>query len=228
MRPRAVLLDFDGVVVASLPVHLRAWSEAAAQVFGRPLESPETLAGHATRTIAGIVAKKLGDPSLAATLVRVKEELLAQKFGDVPLVNGARAFIESLGQLGIPHGIASNSPGAFVRGVVAAAGLEVRDIICGDEVSRGKPHPDIFWQLANRLRIDPTERPSVAVFEDSAHGLKAARSAGMVPLGVATERSPRVLLDAGAVAVCRDLADAMSRRWLEALPSQQSDGVTAG
>ena len=49
-----------------------------------------------------------------------------------------------------------------------------KEIICGDEVARGKPFPDIFLAAARRLNMDPGE---CVVLEDSESGLCAAQRA---------------------------------------------------
>ena len=214
MKPRAVLLDFDGVVVDSLPTHLAAWVAATETVFKRPLTDADSLRGRGTSAIAGIIAKRLGDPSLASSLTSVKQAWLAQNIASVPLLPGAAPLVAELARLAIPHGIASNSPGAFVRGVLAANGLRIADVIAGDEVARGKPHPAIFWQLANRLGLRPEERCQALVFEDSEHGVRAAKKAGMIPIGVLSSISRERLTAAGAAAVCENLGEALARGWL--------------
>lgn len=218
MVPRAVLLDFDGVVVDSLRLHLDAWTAATLEVFKSPLTEPERLAGHGTRAIAGLISKRMGDGSLAPTLARRKESWLAENVSRLELLPGSRAFIDALKARGIPHGIASNSHGAFVRGALKATGLIVDNVITGDEVARGKPRPDIYWQLANQLRIDPKQRGEILVFEDSEQGLKAAIAAGMIPIGVASDQSEAVLRSYGAVEVCSNLGEALAKDWLSTRP----------
>jgi beta-phosphoglucomutase len=214
-KPRAVILDFDGVIALSLDLHLAAWSAAVAQVFAVELEDPRSLTGHATRTIAGILAKRYGDPSSSQALVTAKR--LEERLGELPLVPGARELITELAASSIPHGIASNSTGRFVRTALERLGLSVPVVICGDEVAKGKPDPSIFWECANRLGVGPNERGQVVVFEDSAHGIKAAVAAGMIPIGVTTEQTAEKLRAAGAHSVCRDLAEALQRLRLSAL-----------
>ena len=110
-KPRAVILDFDGVVARSLELHLEAWAAAVQQIFRTTLEDPRSLTGHATRTIANILAKRYGDPSSAQALVSVKRAWLEEHLGELPLVEGAREMVAALSALAIPHGIASNSTG---------------------------------------------------------------------------------------------------------------------
>ncbi len=217
-KPRAVILDFDGVVVRSLDLHLEAWAAAVERIFGTKLEDPRSLTGHATRTIANILAKRYGDPSSAQALVACKRGWLEEHMGKLPLVDGAREMLGTLAALAIPHGIASNSTGAFVRGALSRLSLDVPVTVCGDEVPKGKPDPGIFRECARRIGVPSEDRGHVLVFEDSAHGIKAAVTAGMIAIGVTTERPAETLLAAGAKTTCTDLGDALRRGWLDAMP----------
>ena len=71
-----------------------------------------------------------------------------------------------------------------------------------EEVTRGKPAPDLFLLGASRLGIEPRD---VLVFEDAHLGVRAAVSAGMVACGVTTVERPEVLAAAGAIATAPDL-----------------------
>lgn len=205
MGVKGVIFDFDGVIVDSLPVHLATWQDAVREIFRQELADPETIARHATRTIAAILAKRFGDSSLAGPLARAKAKALATRAGEMPLIPGARELLGLLRERRIPYGIASNSARDFVGHTVVALGLGVQTVVTGDEVARGKPHPAIFWECANRLGIEPHDRAAMLVLEDSPHGLEAARRAGMIPVGIASTLSERELRDAGAVEVCPDL-----------------------
>ena len=218
VRPKAIILDFDGVIVQSLDLHLEAWAAAVQATFGAMLEDPRSLAGHATRTIAHILCRQYGDAAQVKQLVLAKTKWLEERYDLLPLVPGARELVEDCARLGLAYGVASNSPGNFVKPALERLKLSVPVVVCGDEVPRGKPHPAIFWECANRLGINPESRPGVLVFEDSAHGIKAANAAGMVAIGVATEQPPATLLDAGARVVVATLAEALTRGWTAAVP----------
>jgi HAD superfamily hydrolase (TIGR01509 family) len=130
-------------------------------------------------------------------------------------------MIAALAARRLPFGIASNSRKAFVAGALASLGVNVPVVTCGDEVRRGKPAPDLFWDCANRLGVAVHDRPRTVVFEDSPHGLKAAVAAGMLPIGVTSAVPADELLAAGAVAICMDLGDALNLGWLDQLPGQR-------
>jgi beta-phosphoglucomutase-like phosphatase (HAD superfamily) len=74
-------------------------------------------------------------------------------------------------------------------------------VVTGDEVANGKPDPAIFSKAAEKLQVSPAD--SLA-FEDSVSGVRAARTAGMKCLGIATPPRSQSLLDAGADGVLSD------------------------
>lgn len=218
--PSCIVFDFDGVLVNSLPLHLDAWVKATAQIFGVCIDNPQALKGHATRTIAGILAKRFGDPSLAPTLVRVKQQILTEDLTQLQLIHGAREFLDAARRSGIPHGIASNSRRDFVTKALAATQISVPLVVCAEDVARPKPSPAIFWECARRLGITSPGYSQVVVFEDSIHGIKAAVAARMVPVGLTTENTREPLLRAGAHETCTDLGEALAQGFLEHLPQR--------
>ena len=210
MRTTGIILDFDGVVVDSIAAHFGAWDAAVRQIFGRPLGEPGSIATLGTRAIAGILAARFGDPSLAGSLVHAKERALADTHVP-PLFPGAREFVAAAAARGIPMGIASNSWRRYVHATLARHALEVSVVVCGDEVTRTKPHPDILWACSNALGIEPRERAQMLAFDDAEHGLDAARSAWMRPVGVASLLDADVLHRSGKCAfVVAGLAEALA------------------
>jgi len=74
--------------------------------------------------------------------------------------------------------------------------------VCGKDIPRGKPHPDIFLLAAKELGVVPS---ASVVVEDAASGILAAKSAGMTALGVARHGDEAKLAAAGADLVVRSL-----------------------
>ena len=60
-------------------------------------------------------------------------------------------------------------------------------IVCGDDVEKGKPSPDIFLKAAKKLNVNPNE---CIVIEDSSAGIKAAFNAGMAGIHVVDLKEP--------------------------------------
>ncbi len=99
---------------------------------------------------------------------------------------GLVEFTDWLRAEGIPFAIASGGSHRKIGFNIAQQGAAFADrfpvIVSGQDVPRGKPAPDIFIEAARRIGIPPAE---CIVIEDSVHGLRAARAAGSMALGMA-------------------------------------------
>jgi beta-phosphoglucomutase-like phosphatase (HAD superfamily) len=86
-------------------------------------------------------------------------------------------------------GLASSSPARLIDVVLGAAGLAslFAVVLSTEEVGRGKPAPDVYLAVAQRLGVRPG---SCAAVEDSTNGLRAARAAGMRVIAVPTRSYP--------------------------------------
>jgi beta-phosphoglucomutase-like phosphatase (HAD superfamily) len=67
--------------------------------------------------------------------------------------------------------------------------------VCSEDVSRGKPDPEVFLKAAELIKREPQV---CVVFEDSTHGIEAAVHAGMIPVGITTTNPKKELYDKGA------------------------------
>ena len=105
----------------------------------------------------------------------VYQELL---IGHVPTKEGAHPFLARLHQLNIPRAVATSSSGAKARRILQKTGLMrfIQHVTGGDEVTTGKPAPDVYIDAAKKLGITPKH---CLAFEDSNNGVTAALAAGM-------------------------------------------------
>jgi beta-phosphoglucomutase family hydrolase len=185
---KAVIFDWDGVVIDSSAQHERAW-EILAKEISKPLPDGHFLLGFGKKNQV-IIPEILGwatDPTTITSLSNRKEEIyreLVQASG-IHVLPGARELLAALLEAGIPRSIGSSTPRANLDAIFAATGLDAffDAIACGDDVTHGKPAPDIFLLAAQRLHISPAD---CLVIEDAHVGLEAARRAGMATLAVAT------------------------------------------
>jgi HAD superfamily hydrolase (TIGR01509 family) len=97
---------------------------------------------------------------------------------------------EAIDQISVPTCVASSGSHEKMRFTLGLTGLyslfEGR-IFSATEVARGKPEPDLFLHAARSMRVRPQ---ACAVVEDSAHGVAAARAAGMQVFGFAGSMTP--------------------------------------
>ena len=101
--------------------------------------------------------------------------------------------------------VASSSSGEIVRRNLKAAGLPAGSFdatVGGDEVRKGKPAPDIYLLVSERLEVKPS---SCLVLEDSNPGIKAAHAAGMIPVMIPDRFPPDEEAKALAYRILPDL-----------------------
>ena len=208
VNPKAVIFDFDGVLVDSLGVHLQAWEMAAHELFGKSPGDMEQFKGRATHAISAAILKELGiEPKWGSRLVQKKIEIL----NDLPLGN---LFYSEVGELfefllgkKIPFGIASNAPKDFIVRALSQSPFTFNAIVGRDDVDRGKPHPEPFLRCAKLLNIPFTEHREIVALDDSPHGIKAICAAKMIAIGIATAHTHERLQEAGAQKVFDKTSD---------------------
>jgi beta-phosphoglucomutase-like phosphatase (HAD superfamily) len=200
-----VILDFDGVVVDSLPLHLKAWDLAYQALFDRtiPPEVLASLVGRSTLAIAKLLCRLEHADHLADKLIRGKEDQMLHLSLAVPLLAGTTQLMDFLTQYNIPFGIASNSPREFLSRILHIHKLEHVLALGKEDYAHPKPSPEPFLICAKKLGISFLDHGDIVVFEDSAHGIRAAIQAGMRAVGVAAQHSNEELLAFGAEEVCK-------------------------
>jgi HAD superfamily hydrolase (TIGR01509 family) len=175
---RAVLWDLDGTLVDTEPYWIAAeydlaeehggtWSqEHALQLVGNDLLD----SGHYIRQVMGL------EMSAEDVVDYLLDRVVAQAERAVPWRPGAVELLEALRESGVPCGLVTMSYQRLVAPVVAHLPPETfRVIVTGDQVERGKPHPEPYLTAAAALGLDPGE--CVAI-EDSNTGATSAETAG--------------------------------------------------
>ncbi len=209
MTPAALLLDLDGTLVDSEPVHraaYRAFFEA------RGWDAPD-LALFTGRRAEDVFAADPGpwtglDPDALAAEVTA----LVDESGAPDPVPGATALIEAAHRHGVPVAVVTSAGPAWttraIDGPLEATG-RIDLLVTSDDVVDGKPDPTGYRLACERLGVDPADALAV---EDSPAGVRAALAAGVGEvLGIATTHSAAELTDAGAHRVVSDLVDLAER-----------------
>jgi sugar-phosphatase len=191
-----LLLDLDGTVVDSRVVVLRHWRRFCDR-HGLELAAVASVV-HGVRTADAIaqVAPQL-DAAAEAERFDAAEELDVDGLVPVP---GAPELLASLAA--DRWGIVTSGHRTLAERRLRAVGLPVPAVlVTGDEVTRGKPHPEGYLAGAARLGADPAA--CVAV-EDAPPGLAAARAAGMAVVAIAVTHDPADLTAGDAVIATLD------------------------
>jgi HAD superfamily hydrolase (TIGR01509 family) len=177
---RAVIFDLDGVLADSEPW----WNQIDAKLLG---EYGVPYRGEYHRNVLGVsyqlaveFYKNIFDLSAPAEeLMRRRGEIATEFFADrVGLFPSAKATLEQLRTMSIRLAVATSSVSASARPFLKRHGLiSFFDVIVtGDEVERGKPHPDIYLRAGDKLSI-PAD--ACLVIEDALSGVAAAKAAKM-------------------------------------------------
>jgi len=217
MQNLGAIFDWDGVIIDSSRAHEEAW-EMLGRETGRPLPPGHFKAGFGRKNeviIPQVLGWKLPESEVVA-LGRRKEELyraVLRRSGLAPLP-GVRELLAALQDAGVPCAVGSSTERRNIDLIMAAVGLGGRfaTIVSAEDVTRGKPDPQVFLLGAERIGVPPAR---CVVFEDALPGLEAARAGGMKAVGVATTHPPETLrahadrvvrrLDELAVADLREL-----------------------
>jgi beta-phosphoglucomutase len=186
--PKAILLDFDGTLVDSEPLHYRCWAEAV-RPWGAATDWEDyqrRFVGITDREAARIFFTEAGyEPT--AELIRAacdsKHQLYrARSTAELSIPDEITEMIRELAET-LLIGIVTSSIELEVRPVLNKADLAVsiQVMVCGDHVKQHKPHPEPYALALNRLkeRGEALSSTECLVFEDSAAGIAAATAAGM-------------------------------------------------
>jgi beta-phosphoglucomutase len=189
MTARGVLWDLDGTLVDSTELHWTAWRDAMA-AEGVPItrEMFEATFGWKNDPILTRWLGPDADPDRKRQIADVKERRYRAGLREQGLkaLPGAREWIERLHAERWRQAIASSAPRENIEAVldVLDLGHDFEAIISAEDVTTGKPEPEVFLRAAERLGVPPSR---AIVVEDAEAGVEAARRAGMKCIGVNTK-----------------------------------------
>jgi HAD superfamily hydrolase (TIGR01509 family) len=191
-----VIFDWDGVIIDSSHQHEESWERLAAEER-RALPPGHFKAGFGKKN-EWIIPGLLGwarEPAEIHRLSLRKEALYRDIVVERGLeaLPGVREFLVRLRDADVPCCIGSSTHReniTTILGVLGFAGL-FGDMVTAEDVTLGKPHPDVFLKAAAKIGRAPE---CCVVFEDAFAGIEAARAGGMKVVGVATTHTPEELV----------------------------------
>ena len=196
----------DGVLIDSEPLHFIVANELLADFGGLSREENEAFIGTTTEFFWDTLIPRRGLPETRAYYeARYDEAVLRILRQPWPAAPGVVELVARLHGLGIRLALASSAKRTWIDATLESIGLAgtFEAIVAGDEVTRGKPDPEIYTLAATRLALAPDRCLAI---EDSPNGALSARRAGMAVLGVRTPYTAHLTLD-GATHIVDSLAD---------------------
>ena len=187
--PCAVIWDMDGVLIDSGEFHYAAWGETLNALCRRPLTLEDfrrTFGQRNSEMLRAVLGADITEDEidLLATEKEQRYRTLVRTRGIQPLP-GVLMWLESLHQAGWRHAIASSAPRLNLDAILDTVhiGNYFDALVTAEDVSRGKPDPEVYLAAARKLGVPP-ER--CIVIEDAPAGVEGARRAGMACIGVLT------------------------------------------
>lgn len=183
-----VLFDFDGVI-ANTEHQYDAFNEDLAKQYNLGNDFVLGVKG----MTAGDIMNKYFSHYSQEEIARVRNKIDEfEKQMDFHPVEGVLEYLEYLKKSRYKLGLVTSSPDSKME--IALEKMELTDVfdvvITENRITRGKPDPMCYILAAEDLEVSPRQ---CLVFEDSIHGIEAAKYAGMKVIGVATS-IPKELL----------------------------------
>ena len=190
MPIEAVIFDMDGVLVDSEVYWDKARVEYAGDRGKAWTDEFQRLAmGRSTVGWARVMQEKLAlDESTDAIIAEMKARVIALYETRMPTRPGALESVALMNEH-FRVGLASGSPTEIIKAVLRITGLDqiFEVMIYGDDVPRGKPAPDIYFEALKQLAVSPAVSLGI---EDSANGLRSLKAAGMAAVAAPSPDFP--------------------------------------
>jgi HAD superfamily hydrolase (TIGR01509 family) len=214
---RALIFDFDGLILDTETPEFVAWQEVFAQ-HGAALVAADWAhvigsldhGWDAATEIERATGRKVGREELRARWRSRHAELLAEE----RLRPGVAALIELAKARGLGLAVASSSKRGWVQGHLERLGIfgSFDALATGDEVERTKPDPALYTLAVTRLGVPAV---SALALEDSPNGIRAAQAAGLRCVAVPNDVSRHLDVSAADLVL-----DSLADLDIDALPSR--------
>jgi beta-phosphoglucomutase-like phosphatase (HAD superfamily) len=206
---RGLLFDFDGLLVDTEAGAYRSWCEIYEE-HGQELLVSDWLANVGTlderfdpiQQLESLTGQTLDREALLARYLERELELSNAE----ELREGVQDYLVDAERLGLEVAIVSSAGHTWVLSHVRRLGVEHvwHSITCANgDAGRAKPAPDLYLEALEGLRLGPDE---AIAFEDSLHGVQAAKAAGLFCVAVPNPVTASLALDEADL-VLQSLAD---------------------
>lgn len=191
---KGAILDLDGVIVDTVPLHFQAWKKMFSE-YQREFtfqDYKDKVDGILRIDGARAMLRDISEEELKIAAAKKQAYFLEflEKQG-VRVFEDALNLIKELKDNHIKVAVISSSKNCLY--ILKKAGIDnlFDVIITGNDVKRGKPQPDIFLLASRKLNLEPSQ---CIVFEDSLLGVEAAKRGNFKCVGVDRYQNPEALL----------------------------------
>lgn len=209
---KAVIFDIDGTLCDSDPLHFRAFEELFQEIGfqgGEPINEEffaEHISGRDIIEVMNNICPEW-DQDKCDKFMRDKEARFCSLATEqLKPIEGLETLCQWIKEHHLQCAAVTNAPRENAEHMISIIGLTdfFDTIVVGSECARSKPFPDPYLKAIQHIGLSPEE---AFVFEDSPTGMRAAVTAGLATVGVATRISEDALLEAGASFVISNFKD---------------------
>jgi len=182
----AVIFDMDGLLLDSEKISFSTFKEAL-KVFNIEKKSDlfYTMIGKDAISCKNILKEGLSDKVDHDEFGKVWSDLYKKEttLKPIPIKDGVITLLNHLKDLKVTIAVATSTDTNMAKEKLKNAGLleYFTMVVGGDQIKRGKPNPDIYLHVANKLSVNPKK---CLALEDSENGVKSAASAGMTVIQI--------------------------------------------
>ncbi|NBH06259.1 HAD family hydrolase [Amycolatopsis sp. SID8362] len=184
MPTRALVFDFDGTLADTESAVLQSWQEVfRAHGSELPLDAWYAVIGtqHTTPAMFALLAEHAPgiDPEALRPKSKARVFELLETLGPR---EGVETYLETAKEHGLKLAVASSSSGAWVNPHLERLGIaHYFDAVLTGDLHKAKPDPDLYLAALEALKTGANE---TIAFEDTPHGITAAKAAGLTCVAV--------------------------------------------
>ena len=190
---QGALFDMDGTMFDTERLRFQTLKQASQELLGQSFSDDYLMQclGLSATTAEQLAKERYGE-HVPYQKIRQRADVLELervRNEGVPIKKGLVQVLERLRKSGLRMAVATSSRRAIAEEYLINANVyKFFDVlVCGDEVTCGKPHPEIFEKAAEQLNLKPTQ---CLMFEDSENGISSAHAAGGVTILLKDIKTP--------------------------------------
>ena len=196
---KALLFDFDGVLVKSMEDHYQGWKMALAE-YGIEM-TPEELymmEGQGVKAVASQLTRKYNLPAEETSKIVEKKRQYYDQIKKIEFYPNLIDVLQWAQEKDLKMAVVTGGNRNRVQETLDNFGLSdfFQAIITSDDVANTKPSPEPYLRAAERLSVKPED---CVVIENAPLGIRSGRAAGMKVVAIATTLNPHHLKDADVV-----------------------------
>lgn len=201
---KAVLLDLDGTLANTDPLHYQTWLDVlkSHNIELNPSLYKARISGRSNAEIVQDLFPQFSEAE-GIKLANSKEALFREIATNLQPLEGLMDFLAWVHEQNLKTGLVTNAPRENMEFMLNILKLSnyFDQVVLSDEVGIGKPDPAPYQYCLNQLNILAEE---AIAFEDSPSGIRSAIAAGIQTVGVASTHDPNALKELGVFLVIDD------------------------